>query len=132
MSVNTTYSHAGVSTDTAGNTRIRFTNTPVQRREMFEEEGHTNIMFLEMPEPQIKGQAAKYLYEHADFQDAGQARDAITHYLIKNARPIAMEMGIMPAPRKRGRPAKIKPEERVEQTASLMAEVSELLDEEAA
>lgn len=131
MSVNITYSHAGVSTDTDGNTRIRFTNTPVQRSAMFEEQGHTNIMFLEMPEPQIKGMAAKYLYEHADFQDAGPARDAITDYLIKRARPIALEMGIMPAPRKRGRPAKIKPDERVEQTAALMQEVAELLAEDA-
>ena len=128
MSVNDIYSHVGVSTDTEGKTTIRFTNTPVARAASFEESGHTGIMFLELPEVADKAHAARFLFENSE----GEVAEVAKGYLIRRARPMAMEMGIMHPAKKRGRPAKVKPEERVEQTAALMAEVSELLDEEAA
>jgi hypothetical protein len=58
---NRTFTYAGTSADFTGGYKVRFANDPVNRKDVLEREGHTNIVLVPLPAPMTKVQAVEYL-----------------------------------------------------------------------
>lgn len=80
----------------AGLTKVRFAND-MGRVEVLEKNEHTDIKLIELDSEMTKAGACKFLLAHEDFQ--GEAdQTAIKNYVIKNATPLAIELGLVQSP----------------------------------
>lgn len=68
------YDFVGVSTDTAGKTKLRMTNDQVTQTKRYKRNGHTNVVFLPLPAPMTKLDAAHHILKlkliNTNFTDA--------------------------------------------------------------
>jgi len=60
---------------------------------VLEKNEHTNIQLIELPTAMTKGEIAKFLFAHNDFQDL-EAQTAIATYVVNNAQEVATELGL--------------------------------------
>jgi hypothetical protein len=88
---NKTFTVAGTST-LNGKTKIRFA-ADMGRATVLEKNEHTDIQLVELPTAMTKGEIAKFLFAHDDFQTV-EAQTAITTYVVNNAQEVATELGL--------------------------------------
>lgn len=88
---NKTFTVAGTST-LNGKTKIRFA-ADMGRVTVLEKNEHTNIQLVELPAAMTKGEIAKFLFAHADFQNL-EAQTAIATYVVNNAQDVAVDLGL--------------------------------------
>ena len=81
MATDKLYTVAGVST-LNGDTKARFAND-VMRIKVLAKNGHENIQLVELPNEMTKVEAAKFLAQLPEFQDAA-SQEAIGEYLAKH------------------------------------------------
>ena len=81
MATDKLYTVAGVST-LNGDTKARFAND-VMRIKVLAKNGHENIQLVELPNEMTKVEAAKFLAQLPEFQDA-DSQLAISEYLGKH------------------------------------------------
>ena len=80
----------------AGLTKVRFAND-MGRVEVLEKNEHTDIKLIELDNEMTKAGACKFLLAHEDFQGEAE-QTAIKNYVIKNAVPLAIELGLVQSP----------------------------------
>jgi hypothetical protein len=88
---NKTFTVAGTST-LNGKTKIRFA-ADMGRVTVLEKNEHTDIQLVELPTAMTKGEIAKFLFAHDDFQTV-EAQTAIATYVVNNAQEVATELGL--------------------------------------
>jgi hypothetical protein len=88
---NKTFTVAGTST-LNGKTKIRFA-ADMGRATVLEKNEHTDIQLVELPTAMTKGEIAKFLFAHDDFQTV-EAQTAIATYVVNNAQEVATELGL--------------------------------------
>lgn len=91
-----TYTYCGVSFFN-GTTKMRFSND-LARVKVLAKGGHTNIMMIELTEPRTKLDAALFVQDLPEFQDA-DAQDAIAYIVNKfggstTSDPVKLREGI--------------------------------------
>lgn len=82
MATDKTFSVVGVST-LNGETKVRFAND-VLRIKVLAKNGHTNINLIELAEPMLKLDAAKFIKPLPEFAE-GDAQFAIDEFIEKNS-----------------------------------------------
>lgn len=93
MTTNKTYTVAGVST-LNGTTKVRFANDIEKREKILSKNGHEAITLVDLGAEMTKGEAARVLYFHADFQD-NVSLGAIEDYVTRNAVDVAQDLGLV-------------------------------------
>lgn len=81
MATDKTFTVVGISTFADG-TKVRFAND-VMRVKVLAKNGHTDINLVELPEAMLKTDAAKFLAQLPEFQDA-VSQATIAEYLDKH------------------------------------------------
>ena len=100
---NRLFKYAGTSVESDGSVKTRFANGAEARPKILERLGNTEIAMVELPEPMTKSDALAYLIEN---KPDGVNQAALT---AKVAYIKAQYDKLTSPPRKRGRPAKVKP-----------------------
>lgn len=90
---NKTYTVAGVST-LNNVTKVRFANDLEKREKILSKNGHEAITLIDLGAEMTKGEAARVLYFHPDFQD-NVSLGAIEDYVTRNAVDVAKDLGLV-------------------------------------
>ena len=105
MATDKTFSVVGVST-LNGETKVRFAND-VLRIKVLAKNGHTNINLIELAEPMLKLDAAKFIKPLPEFAE-GDAQFAIDEFIEKNSPKPVKEKVEKPAVEKQPKQKKAK------------------------
>lgn len=77
-----------------GKTRLRFSNDLDARKKTLDRNGDTDVILIELATPMTKADACALMLEHEDFQGEAE-QSAITSYVVKNAKDLAKELGLV-------------------------------------
>lgn len=102
--INTTFTVCGITTDSKGNSKVRWTQDLIRRTKLFIKQGHTRVDLVDLPQPMTKLEALTYIANLEQFSNAADRAtisDAIAYREVVKAKVTGIY-----APRKRGRPRK--------------------------
>jgi anion-transporting ArsA/GET3 family ATPase len=94
MATDKQYTVCGIST-VNGDTKLRFANDTM-RIKVLSKNGHTDIQLVELPQPMLKTDAAKFIAGLPEFDNA-VAKIALAEYLDKNVRTVKARVQVKKA-----------------------------------
>lgn len=79
---NQTFSYAGIAVTSKGVTKARFGNDMVSRIKKLKD--NSDVIFMELPSPMTRVQAATYLMEQDEYSDTPNKRDALSRVIYRS------------------------------------------------
>lgn len=102
--INSTFTVCGITTDTNGDSKVRWTQDLVRRTKLFAKQGYVRVDLVELPHPMNKLDALAHIAALPQFTNPGDAMtiaDATAYREVAKAKADGTY-----TPRKRGRPRK--------------------------